>query len=155
MKLSLILSYLFIFPISLVYTSSIEPTTSRERPDPSTAFTPPPKVPVTTLSVDSYYTYTDGTTTYTSLREATDIWVTITSNGVVFTTSTTYIQRFSSQYTSIATPSAGSIGLGTISGTVGIVREPLQLTISNAAVNKLSHSGKLFGLLTLLLTWFI
>lgn len=34
-----------------------------------------------------------------------------------------YTQQFSKQYDSIATPSSGSIGLGTQTGKVGVVRE--------------------------------
>ncbi|CCE61119.1 hypothetical protein TPHA_0A00340 [Tetrapisispora phaffii CBS 4417] len=91
-------------------------------PDPSSNFTVPPKSPVTTLSLDLYYTVTDGSKVYTSRRDATSIWVTVTTNSGVAVVRTTYVQRFTSQYTVMKSPSSGSIGLGTITGTVGVVK---------------------------------
>ncbi|KAK9463577.1 uncharacterized protein V1516DRAFT_40857 [Lipomyces oligophaga] len=67
-------------------------------------------------------TSTTSTTTTTATPDPTYVWITITTNGVLITTSTPYVQEFSSMYTSLATLSTGSIGLGTISGTVGSVR---------------------------------
>ncbi|CCF56290.1 hypothetical protein KAFR_0A08560 [Kazachstania africana CBS 2517] len=127
------------------------------RPDPSTAFTSLPKSAVTTLSIDSMYTITEGTTkTYTSSRSATSIWVTVVSAGVTITVQTTFAQRFSSQYTAVASPSSGSVGLGSISGSVGYVKSTLEYTITDGANGmRLLNSGSAVGLIAMFITLFI
>ncbi|QLG73678.1 hypothetical protein HG535_0F01890 [Zygotorulaspora mrakii] len=101
------------------------------RPDPSTDFTAPPDEAVTTLSIDSFVTITEGTTrTYTSSRGRTsDMWVTVVRGGHTVVVQTTFAQRFTSQYAVEARPSSGSIGLGTISGTIGQVRSDMRETV--------------------------
>lgn len=87
--------------------------------------------------MDTLITVTEGTTkTYTSSREKTsNLWVTIVTNGNTVVVQTTFAQRFTSQYDTVASPSSGSVGLGTISGTIGRVRTDMQSTVSgNAAV---------------------
>jgi len=72
----------------------------------------------TTLTTDS-----STITTTTISHSPTLIWVTGTnSEGVTKTTESIYTQKFSSFYSTVAVPPSGSIGLGTISGTVGTVR---------------------------------
>ncbi|CCE85328.1 Piso0_004916 [Millerozyma farinosa CBS 7064] len=75
-------------------------------------------------------------------------WITTTSNGVVMTPSVAYKQSFSS-ITTTASPSSGSIGLGTISGTVGDVRSYTEVTVStnNAAAfgRSLPNTPSFFG----------
>lgn len=57
------------------------------------------------------------------------MWVTVVRQGNTIVVMTTFAQRFASFYTSVATPSSGSIGLGSISGTVGVARTSLEVTI--------------------------
>ncbi|SCV00682.1 LAMI_0G06634g1_1 [Lachancea mirantina] len=122
------------------------------RPDPSTSQTQLPLSPVTTLSVASFVTITEGTTTYTTTRGPTVIWVTLTRSGQVLTVSTTFAQRFASQFSTTAQPSSGSIGLGTISGEVGYVKSTQYLTITNGGnSNRISMAS---GFLAFLL-WLI
>ncbi|KAK9448735.1 uncharacterized protein V1518DRAFT_427882 [Limtongia smithiae] len=69
---------------------------------------------------------TSSATTSTTTAE-TLIWVTVTgtdSNGLLYTSTveTPFTQTFYSMYTSISSPKSGSIGLGTISGSVGAVK---------------------------------
>ncbi|CCF56289.1 hypothetical protein KAFR_0A08550 [Kazachstania africana CBS 2517] len=123
------LCLLFTQLVQSATTASTDETTSTiDRPDPSTKV----RSVVTSISVDSYFTVTEGTTkTYTSLRDPTSIYVTITTEGVTLVVQTTYGQAFSSQYTAVATPSSGSIGLGTIEGTVGVVKPAMYYTVTN------------------------
>lgn len=114
-------------------TDSYEIGTPGSRPNPSTGFTKPPASPVTSLSIEKYATITEESTTYTTERGATSMWVTITTNGNTIGVQTTYVQRFTTQYSNVPSPSSGSIGLGTLTGTIGIIKEPLELTISNDA----------------------
>ncbi|CCK72618.1 Kre1p KNAG_0K02550 [Huiozyma naganishii CBS 8797] len=125
------------------------------RPDPTTSYTPLLSSPVTTLSWQSYITITEGTTTYTTSHSPIIIYVTITRDGAVMTPSTTFIQRFSSQYTSVATFASGSIGLGSISGRIGVVKTNLQSTIDNNRGANSFHlqATSLFGAFILLLSW--
>lgn len=44
-------------------------------------------------------------------------------------------------YSAVATPSSASIGLGTLSGTVGLVESNVYLTISNAGVKMANSAG--------------
>lgn len=70
--------------------------------------------------------------------------------GGVATVQTTYSQRFTSFYSTIATPATGSVGLGTISGTVGTVKTNNFLTVSNGVQGTLGTSLMvLFGVLLL------
>lgn len=67
------------------------------------------------------------------------VWVTGTnSNGVTLTTESTYYQTFASFYSVLASPSSGSIGLGTISGSVGEIR-----TYSIATVTATNNANNL------------
>lgn len=104
------------------------------RPDPSTSRTPLNPDVTSAEPIDSYVTLTYGTTkTVTSKRQATSgMWVTITKNGRTTAVQTTWIQKFSSQYSKLAEPSSGSVGMGTLSGSVGIVKPKIEFTISSA-----------------------
>ncbi|OBA19440.1 hypothetical protein METBIDRAFT_214055 [Metschnikowia bicuspidata var. bicuspidata NRRL YB-4993] len=83
-------------------------------------------VAATSSSSSSYTTSTTAATT-------TLVWVTGTnSNGVTVTTQSAYTQQFTSFYTSVALPSSGSIGIGTESGTVGVIRTYSYTTINGA-----------------------
>ncbi|ODV60768.1 KRE1 domain-containing protein ASCRUDRAFT_35464, partial [Ascoidea rubescens DSM 1968] len=88
-------------------------------------------------------TGTDSDSSSTS-KTSTLIWVTVTySDGGVATIQTTYSQKFSSQYTAVASPQAGSVGMGTLSGSIGTVKDPLTITVSttNAANNLYQRIG--------------
>ncbi|CAD6640662.1 CEI_1a_G0043520.mRNA.1.CDS.1 [Saccharomyces cerevisiae] len=147
-------------------SSSVKMTTSTgsavaetgTRPDPSTDFTEPPLSAVTSLSIDSYITITEGTTsTYTTARAPTSMWVTVVRQGNTITVQTTFVQRFSSQYVTVASPSVGSIGMGTLTGTVGVIKSAIKKTVSHNEAQHLgmsSLSSILGGLLTVLI-WFL
>ncbi|CAI4436802.1 BAF_collapsed_G0030510.mRNA.1.CDS.1 [Saccharomyces cerevisiae] len=128
------------------------------RPDPSTDFTEPPVSAVTSLSIDSYITITEGTTsTYTTTRAPTSMWVTVVRQGNTITVQTTFVQRFSSQYVTVASPSVGSIGMGTLTGTVGVIKSAIKKTVSHNEAQHLgmsSFNSILGGLLTVLI-WFL
>ncbi|AJT05201.1 Kre1p [Saccharomyces cerevisiae YJM450] len=128
------------------------------RPDPSTDFTEPPVSAVTSLSIDSYITITEGTTsTYTTTRAPTSMWVTVVRQGNTITVQTTFVQRFSSQYVTVASPSVGSIGMGTLTGTVGVIKSAIKKTVSHNEAQHLgmsSFTSILGGLLTVLI-WFL
>ncbi|KAG5420668.1 hypothetical protein I9W82_002549 [Candida metapsilosis] len=64
----------------------------------------------------------------------TSVWVTGTdSNGVTKTTQSIYYQTFKSAYTEAQeTASSGSVGLGSLSGSVGHIRTYDRTTISSA-----------------------
>lgn len=127
------------------------------RPDPSTSMTPYPLSAVTTLSMDNYYTVTQGTTkTYTSSRAHTTIYATVVISGQTIVRSTTFAQRFSSQYTAVAVPSSGSIGLGSLTGTIGVIKTNMKTTIKyNNAENLNLNSLTFFGLFTLFISLWI
>ncbi|KAG0672234.1 hypothetical protein C6P45_003709 [Maudiozyma exigua] len=128
------------------------------RPDPSTSMTPYPLTPVTTLSLDRFYTVTQGTTkVYTSLRARTTIYATVVVSGQTIVRSTTFAQRFSSQYTAVAVPSSGSIGLGSLTGTIGVIKTNMKTTIKyNEADRNLAFNTKnLLGLFILFISLWI
>ena len=113
---------------------------------------------VTSLSIDSYITVTEGTTsTYTTTRAPTSMWVTVVRQGNTITVQTTFVQRFSSQYVTVASPSVGSIGMGTLTGTVGVIKSAIKKTVSHNEAQHLgmsSFTSILGGLLTVLI-WFL
>ncbi|KAH3898674.1 uncharacterized protein SCODWIG_01016 [Saccharomycodes ludwigii] len=138
-------------------TSTSKNTNLNLRPDPSTGFTKPPLSAVTTLSEDTYVTITESSTTYTTTRGKTsNLWVTIVTFGQTTVIQTTFAQRFTTQYSALSTPSSGAIGLGTLSGEVGITQTDRQITItpSNAAaINKVfnnNNNGFVTGISSLL-----
>ncbi|KAH0611156.1 uncharacterized protein H6S33_011583 [Morchella sextelata] len=66
----------------------------------------------------------DLTATTTAKAEPTTVWVTQTlANGAKTVVASIYTQQFPQLYASVYVPSSGSIGLGTQTGSVGIVRE--------------------------------
>ncbi|KAK5773579.1 Kre1p PWA37_002481 [Arxiozyma heterogenica] len=146
-------TYTTVIPLASFSTTSY--VNSRHRPDPSTSVTPEPLTPVTTLSWQSWATITEGDTTYTTSLSPIIIWITVTTNGALATISTTYIQRFSTQYSTIAQPSSGSIGLGTISGEVGVVKPEHLTTIkyNNAFILQASHP--ILSICAILLSWLL
>lgn len=142
-----------VIPLASVSTSSY--ANSRHRPDPSTSVTPQPATPVTTLSWQSWATITEGDTTYTTKLSPIIVWITVTTNGALATISTTFIQRFSSQYSTIAQPSSGSIGLGTISGKIGVVKTEYQTTIKYNNAFNLQASHPILSICAILLSWLL
>lgn len=142
-----------VIPLASVSTSSY--ANSRHRPDPSTSVTPQPATPVTTLSWQSWATITEGDTTYTTKLSPIIVWITVTTNGALTTISTTFIQRFSSQYSTIAQPSSGSIGLGTISGKIGVVKTEYQTTIKYNNAFNLQASHPILSICAILLSWLL
>ncbi|KAG0689274.1 hypothetical protein C6P40_005330 [Pichia californica] len=73
-----------------------------------------------TVSKTTLTTKTKKTTLTSDTR--TWIWVTLTKGVVVYATTTPYYQSFYPMYTTVSTWSSGSVGLGTITGTVGTTR---------------------------------
>ncbi|CDH09493.1 uncharacterized protein ZBAI_01277 [Zygosaccharomyces bailii ISA1307] len=67
----------------------------------------------------------------TTVEHTSNMWVTLTSNGVTTVVQTTFAQRFTSQYDHIASAKTGSIGLGTIKGSVGVIKSDLEYTLSS------------------------
>ncbi|OBA21764.1 hypothetical protein HANVADRAFT_28316, partial [Hanseniaspora valbyensis NRRL Y-1626] len=128
-----------------------------DRPDPSTSITPLPSGAVTTLSLETYETLTFSYTTYTTTRAQTSMWVTLTVQGIVEVIETTFAQRFLTMYSSTFSGSSGSIGLGTYSGTIGVVKNSYLYTESDngAAMNVLSNKGYIAGFLSWLLLFLI
>lgn len=86
-----------------------------------------------TTSSSSSSSSSSSTTTKTS-QTNTSVWVTGTdSNGVTKTTQSIYYQTFKSAYTEAQeTASSGSVGLGSLSGSVGHIRTYDRTTISLA-----------------------
>lgn len=146
-------TYTTVIPLASFRTTSY--VNSRHRPDPSTSVTPEPLTPVTTLSWQSWATITEGDTTYTTSLSPIIIWITVTTNGALATISTTYIQRFSTQYSTIAQPSSGSIGLGTISGEVGVVKPEHLTTIKYNNAFTLQASHPILSICAILLSWLL
>jgi hypothetical protein len=72
------------------------------------------------------------------------------SDGGIATVQTTYSQKFTSFYSTVETPPSGSVGLGTISGSVGVVRTNNYVTVSNGVQGVMGTSFvMLIGLLLL------
>ncbi|RCK59333.1 Protein KRE1 [Candida viswanathii] len=93
----------------------------------------------TTSSSSSSATGTVRTTTSVS---TTFVWVTGTdASGNLATTQSPYYQSFESFWTEVASPSSGSIGIGTISGSVGGIREYSQTTVSQGMGSSLNKRG--------------
>lgn len=90
----------------------------------------------------------DESTTTTS-QVKTTAWITLTTKGYTTTIPTLYSQTFPSAYGDGDTSAAsGEIGLGSLSGTVGVVRTYDQTTIDNAA-GSLGVYGGAFGALVI------
>lgn len=88
---------------------------------------------VTTLTSDSSTIIS----TSTQVISPTLVWVTGTdAAGVTQTTQSAYTESFPSFYTSVAVPPSGSIGLGTISGTIGTLRKYPSLTVKAKATKR-------------------
>jgi hypothetical protein len=63
----------------------------------------------------------------------TSVWVTATlANGALTTTLSEYVQSFPTFYSTIASPKSGSIGMGTITGQVGVVKPIEYVTLTNS-----------------------
>lgn len=125
---------------------SVSVTTSYTNPNPSTSITPLPSGAVTTLTIQSYETLTFAYTTYTTKRAKTSMWVTLTVQGYSEVIQTTFAQRFKTMYSSSFSGSSGSIGLGTYSGTIGVVKSSLVITNSENNAAGLSYTGYMTGL---------
>ncbi|KAK9237538.1 hypothetical protein V1525DRAFT_403486 [Lipomyces kononenkoae] len=92
---------------------------------------------------------TTTTTTSTSITQSpTMVWVTWTTviNGILVTTtpSVPFTQTYSSMYSSFYQPSSGSIGLGTQTGTIGVVKTPTES--SSAGLQSFGRSDRPIGL---------
>ncbi|KAK9362469.1 hypothetical protein V1504DRAFT_448576 [Lipomyces starkeyi] len=90
------------------------------------------------------------TTTSSTSTMITPIWVTVTNtlaNGVIVTATiqTPFTQTFSSMYTSFYSPSSGSIGLGSHTGTIGVVKTPSE-TSSSAGLQSSGRNDRPVGL---------
>ncbi|CAI6856281.1 ANL_collapsed_G0044500.mRNA.1.CDS.1 [Saccharomyces cerevisiae] len=139
-------------------TSSASSSVSSHQARPSTDFTEPPVSAVTSLSIDSYITITEGTTsTYTTTRAPTSMWVTVVRQGNTITVQTTLSSVSPPSTVTVASPSVGSIGMGTLTGTVGVIKSAIKKTVSHNEAQHLgmsSFTSILGGLLTVLI-WFL
>ncbi|KAK9487957.1 hypothetical protein V1527DRAFT_458961 [Lipomyces starkeyi] len=95
-------------------------------------------------------TSTSSSSTSSTSTIMTPIWVTVTStlgNGVIVTTTiqTPFTQTFSSMYTSFYAPSSGSIGLGSHTGIIGVVKTPSE-TSSSAGLQSCGRNDRPVGL---------
>ncbi|CAR26865.1 hypothetical protein ZYGR_0I01370 [Zygosaccharomyces rouxii] len=144
-------------------TPAAKVTHQTTRPDPSTnMFTPPPSTPVTDLSMDTLATMTqmkDGkTNVYTTTKEHTsNMWVTIPYKGSSTVVQTTFAQRFASMYDKVASPKQGSVGLGSISGTIGVVKSQMKYTLSssNGVAPQVFSDRSMFFPLVAFFMWFL
>ncbi|TID30696.1 hypothetical protein CANINC_000612 [Pichia inconspicua] len=92
-------------------------------------------IPTKTLSSIIPYTDTETVDLNTFLTKNdpnTYVWITLTEGTLVYATSITYTQQFTSMYSSIGTWSSGVIGLGSIDGTVGTIREYKTITLTDS-----------------------
>ncbi|CAH2353213.1 predicted GPI-anchored protein 1 [[Candida] railenensis] len=98
-----------------------------------------------------------GDTTTAKTTSATTVWITITTNGALATVKSTYHQSFVETYTSAtSSAAAGTIGMGSISGSVGGVRTYAHTTVSGGAGDiQGSIYGRVVGMLVLLLGYLI
>lgn len=98
----------------------------------------------------------DAGTTQTTSTARTTVWVTITTNGALATVQTIYSQLFMSTYTNEVSSyvQQGSIGLGSLSGTVGGTRTYTSSTI-NGGEQVSPYSSGLVGALFVLLGYII
>lgn len=68
------------------------------------------------------------------------VWVTGTNSlGVLQTSQSAYSQKFTTFYDQVASVPSGGLGLGSISGTVGHIREYSQTTINGAEGSQTSN----------------
>ncbi|CCG23105.1 Kre1 protein [Candida orthopsilosis Co 90-125] len=97
----------------------------------------------TTSTTSSSSTAT--TTTKTS-QSNTSVWVTGTdASGITRTTQSVFSQSFKSAYTEAEeTPSSGSVGLGSLSGSVGHIRTYDRTTISSGGAGEAVAVGRNF-----------
>lgn len=87
----------------------------------------------------------DNVKTTTSIS-TTLVWVTGTdASGNLATTQSPYYQSFISFWTEVASPSSASIGLGSISGTVGKIRSYSQTTISQGSGSSLINNRSILS----------
>jgi hypothetical protein len=82
----------------------------------------PTKIPDTTIEFTGEIPTTI-ITTGTTADPNTYVWITVTHGTYLYPTQITYTQEFTSMYQTVQTWSSGSIGLGTIKGTIGTVRQ--------------------------------
>lgn len=100
-------------------------------------------------------TDTTAETTTSTSTSATSVYVTITTNGATAVVQSIWVQTFMSTYTTVtSSASEGSVGMGSLSGSVGGVRTYLETTISNGGQGNAVYSGGV-GAAFLLLGWLI
>ena len=83
------------------------------------------------------------------------MWVTVTTDGYVTVFETTFAQRFTSQYSASLVPSSGSVGMGTLTGTFGVVKDELKVTYADNAISNSARKGLFMTLLTSIMTFFM
>lgn len=111
---------------------------------------------VSLLAVVSALANQDGdgaTTTTGKTTSQTTVWVTVTTNGALATVKSIYKQSFLETYTTATSSAAsGSVGLGSISGSVGGVRTYEHTTVSGGAgVIQGSVYGRSVGMVVLIM----
>lgn len=88
----------------------------------------------TLLTTQDLDDVTETTPTTTRSPSPTIVWLTTTlPNGGVATIQSHYSQIFTSFYSEVASPSLGSVGLGSITGSVGQVRTYPVVTLSTSS----------------------
>ncbi|XBW38415.1 hypothetical protein QEN19_004003 [Hanseniaspora menglaensis] len=136
-------------------SSSTNSRTTGTGYNPSTSITPLPSSAVTTLSIKSYDTVTLAYTTYTTKRAKTSMWVTLAVGQYTEVIETTFAQRFKTLYSSSFEGSSGSIGLGTYTGSIGVVKSSLVITNPSNKAGIMNSKGYLTGLIASLLMYLI
>ncbi|KAK9478682.1 hypothetical protein V1514DRAFT_352210 [Lipomyces japonicus] len=128
---------IFLLLIQLVKTQVVDVTTTT-----SSSTSTLSSSSTSTSSTSSSSSSSSSTVT----AEATSVWMTLTlDNGAITTTVfTAYSQQFSQMYSSFSVPASGSIGLGTISGTIGVVK-PTASEESNGAGRTMTDANSHVG----------
>ncbi|KAG7834615.1 hypothetical protein KL919_002523 [Ogataea angusta] len=144
-------------------TAATTPTTSSSS-DTATSTTTPATTEATTSDTATITpttsltseTGTDTESTSSTSVSPTIVWVTITENNSVATVSTTYSQKFSSMYSTTATPSSGVVGLGSLTSK-GTAQDPapqfhLIVSTDNSGSSVRDHLANERGLLAYMRT---
>ncbi|KAK9471541.1 uncharacterized protein V1510DRAFT_419565 [Dipodascopsis tothii] len=109
------------------------------RAETSSSWTNPDVVPSSQLAAEES-TETTTTATTPTTTAVTTVWATFTNaQGLLTTALVTYSQSYYSLYSSFKDPASGSVGLGTISGTVGSVRVYTTVVASDSSSSRSSN----------------
>ncbi|AAS51730.1 ADL190Cp [Eremothecium gossypii ATCC 10895] len=97
-------------------------------------------------TTDSYATIIDHGSFKTTLRQTTSYWFhTTLPDGSVSAYQSAYFQPFSKLYESVDTPKSGEVGMGTLSGSIGVVKPPVYVDNQGGA-GTIQNNISLFSL---------